>query len=203
MNKENPFNHGYYQSDELRNFGFKYVGEHVQVAKNCTIIGLENISIGDNVRIDGGTTLACANGYLRLGSYIHIGGGCHLTCAGGIELEDFSGLSQGVKIYSGTDDYSGASLTNPTVPPEFLRVEVAKVHIGRHVIIGSGSVILPGVLIGEGSSVGALSLVNRSLESWGVYFGSPAKKLKSRKQNLLALEKEFLSKRGSPLPKIM
>ena len=116
-------------------------------------------------------------------------------------LEDFSGLSQGVRIYSGSDDYSGASLTNPTVPSEFLNGKKKLVKIGKHVIIGSGSVVLPGVSIGEGSSVGALSLVTKSLDAWGVYFGTPVKKLRDRKRDLLEQEKLLIAKRVRPLPK--
>ena len=202
MNLENPFNQGYYTSEQLRKMQFKYVGENVQIAKNSTIIGLENISLGDNIRIDGNVTLACASGYLKIGSYVHIGGGCHITCTGGVELSDFSGLSQGVRIYSGTDDYSGNSLTNPTVPKKYLNGTIEPVFIGRHVIIGSGSVVLPGVKIGNGSSVGALSLVTKSLEEWGVYSGAPVKRIKARKKNLLEKEKLLLDERTSPLPKL-
>ena len=91
-------------------------------------------------------------------------------------LSVFSGLSQSVRIYSSSDDYSGKSLTNPTVPKKYLNVKIKPVVIGRHVVIGSGSVVLPGANIGNGSSVGALSLVTKSLEEWGIYLGTPAKK---------------------------
>jgi galactoside O-acetyltransferase len=128
-----------------------------------------------------------------LGNYIHIGGGCYLGCAGGITLSDFAGLSQGVRIYSSTDNYTGDSLTNPTVPHKYLKTKIAPVVLGRHVIIGSGTVILPGVTIGEGSSVGALSLVSKSLDGWGVYFGAPAKRLKARSKDLLEMEKELIT----------
>lgn len=189
----NPFNPGYWEEADLVTFGFAQVGKHVRVAKNCTIIGLQNISLGDNVRIDGGTVLAASSGYIRIGSYVHIGGMSFLAGAGGIEMRDFSGLSQGVRIYSASDDYSGQSLTNPTVPREFLNVKMAPVSLGRHVIVGSGSVILPGCNIGEGSSVGALSLVNKSLDEWGVYFGTPCKRMKARSKNLLEAEERLLS----------
>jgi galactoside O-acetyltransferase len=106
-------------------------------------------------------------------------------------MQDFSGLSQGARIYSCSDDYSGNSLTNPTVPGEYLNLKIAPVIIGRHVIIGSGSVVLPGCSIQEGSSVGALSLVTKSLESWGVYLGIPAKRIKSRSKKLLERELEL------------
>ena len=108
-------------------------------------------------------------------------------------MSDFSGLSQGICIYSGTDDYTGKFLTNPTVPDKYLKVKLAQVILGRHVIVGSGSVILPGVTIGEGSSVGALSLVTKSLDEWGVYFGVPVKKLKARSKDILKLEAELVS----------
>jgi len=189
------FDSGYYTETELREAGFKSVGKNVSIAKNCTIIGVENISLGNNVRIDGYCSLVAADtGYLKLGSFIHIGSYCYLSAGSGIVMNDFSGLSQGVCIYSKSDDYSGKHLTNPTVPQEFLGVIEGTVELGRHVIIGSGSVILPQVTIGEGSSVAALSLVTKSLDSWGVYIGCPAKRLKARRKDLLELEKELLSR---------
>lgn len=191
----NPFDPGYYTENELLKFGFKSVGKNVLIAKNCTIIGLENIEIQDNVRIDGHTTLVAAGGFLRLGSYIHIGGYSFLSAGAGIVLEDFSGLSQGVRIYSKTDDYSGNSLTNPTVPEKYLNVMSGTVTLKRHSIIGSGCVILPSVTIGDGTAVGALSIVTKSLDDWGVYGGVPAKLLKTRSSELLKLESLLLSEK--------
>lgn len=188
----NPFTPGYYNEHDLKEAGFKAIGYNVQIAKNCTIIGLENIEIGNNVRIDGYCSIiAAGNGWLKLGSYIHVGGYCLLSAGDGIHMDDFSGLSQGVRIYSRTDDYSGNHLTNPTVPHRYTGVIRGTVSLGRHVIIGSGSVILPNLVIGEGSSVGALSLVTKSLESWGIYFGCPVKRLKDRAKRLLELEAEL------------
>lgn len=190
----NPFDPGYYSDSELKEFDFKKVGRNVRIAKNCTIIGLANISIGDNVRIDGYCSIIAAdNGYLNIGSFVHIGGYCMLSAGDGIEMSDFSGLSQGVRIYSRTDDYTGSYLTNPMVPEKYTGVTGGKVLLERHVIIGTGSVILPNVCIGEGASVGALSLVTKNLDSWGMYFGSPAKKLKNRSKRLLEHEAELMN----------
>lgn len=194
MMKDCSLNPGSYHSNELRQMGFAHIGDNVSIGKNCTVIGMENISIADNVRIDGGTVIVAARGHLRLGSYIHIGGLCHLSCAGGISMDDFSGLSQGVSIYSATDDYSGESLTNPLVPDAFLNVTRAPVALGRHVIIGSNSVILPGVTIGQGSAVGALALVTKSIAEWEIHAGNPARRLKTRSKGLLEKEKAFLNK---------
>ena len=191
----NPFDPGYYQGNELGAFGFKSVGTNVRIAKNCTIIGLENISIGDNVRIDGYCTLVAAGGHIDIGSYIHVGGYGLLSGSAGIVLEDFCNLSQGVRIYSKSDDYSGIAMTNPMVPPQFLAVESGEVVIGRHVIIGSGSVVLPKVTIGLGSAVGALSMVNKALDPWGVYAGTPARFIKSRSRQLLEKEQQLWAER--------
>jgi len=199
----NPFNPGYYTEDDLKDAGFKSIGKNVRIAKNNTIIGLENITIGNNVRIDGECAIiAAGEGWLNIGSHIHIGGWCYLSAGDGIKMEDFTGLSQGVRIYSRTDDYSGKYLTNPTVPEKYIGITRGAVVLGRHVIVGSGTVILPKITIGEGSSVGALSLVTKDLDPWGVYFGSPAKRLKARSKRLLELEEELkkeLAQQGAPL----
>ena len=188
----NPFDSGYYSEDDLKNAGFKSLGNNIRIAKNNTIIGLENITIGDNVRIDGYCSIIAAkDGWLNIGSYIHIGGWCFLSAGDGIRMEDFSGLSQGVKIYSRTDDYSGKHMTNPTVPEKFTKVTHGTVVLGQHVIIGAGSVILPKVTIGDGSSVGALSLVTKDLGQWGIYAGCPTKLLKARSKRLLELEMQL------------
>jgi acetyltransferase-like isoleucine patch superfamily enzyme len=194
---DNPFDKGYFETDELRRLGFKSVGKNVRIAKNSTIIGLENIVLGENIRIDDYVVVVCHMGSLELGNYIHIAAGCYLGCTGGIRLADFTGLSHGSRVYSSTDDYTGRSLTNPTVPHKYLKLTIAPVRLEKHVIVGSGSVILPGVTIGEGSSVGALSLVTKSLDSWGVYFGSPAKLLKTRKRDLLELESRLIGEANS------
>ncbi|WP_252731946.1 acyltransferase [Paraglaciecola arctica] len=188
------FEPGYYTEEDLRGVGFKSLGRNVAISKNCTILGIPNISIGDNVRIDSYCSIfATGSGFLTLGSYIHIGGYSALSAGSGIVMEDFSGLSQGVKIYSRTDDYSGKFLTNPTVPQQYTGVVEGQVSLGKHVIVGAGSVILPGTTIGEGASVGAMSLVTKDLDEWNVYFGSPAKKLKRRSKELLILEEQLVA----------
>jgi len=193
----NAFDPGYFTEHDLQDAGFKSLGSNILVAKNCTIIGVENIVIGDNVRIDGySSIIASGGGWVSFGAYIHVGSYCFLSAGEGIQLEDFSGLSQGVRIYSRTDDYSGEHLTNPTIPQEYTGVVGGTVRIGRHVIIGSGCVVLPKVRIDDGVSVGALSLVNRNLDSWGVYSGVPARRLKDRSRRLLEREAQLKSDRA-------
>jgi galactoside O-acetyltransferase len=49
------------------------------------------------------------------------------------------------------------------------------------------------VVIGEGTSVGALSFVNKNLDTWSVYAGIPVKKIKNRLKKVLELEKKIKS----------
>ena len=194
ISKKNPFDSGYYRSNELKKFGFNKVGKNVTIAKNCTIIGLNNISLGNNIRIDSNVVIAASNGYLKLQNYIHIGAGCFLGCGGGITFSNFSGLAQGVHIYSASADYSGKSLASPTIPKKFRNIKSGPVFFKKHSIVGANSVILPGVTIGEGTAVGALSFVHLSLDKWSVYFGLPVQKVNRRLDKLLILEKKLKKK---------
>lgn len=194
----NPFDPGYFETEALRGFGFAHVGPNCRVARNCTIIGLARIHLAGDLRIDGPTTIVVGpSATLRIGRFVHLGGGCHISAAADVSLGDFAGLSQGVRIYAATDDYSGRSLTNPMVPAALKAVRAQPVHIGRHVIIGAGSVVLPGSDIGEGCAVGALSLVNRPLPAWGIHAGTPVRLIGPRAQDLLRGEDELLRSLGA------
>lgn len=178
---------------EIQSLGFASVGEDVRISEHARFYGTNRIRIGSHVRIDDFCVLSAGEGGIEIGNYVHIAVYCSLIGQGRIVLADFSGLSSRVSIYSSNDDYSGAALTNPTVPAEFTNVRHAPVHLGRHVIVGSGSIILPGVILEEGVAVGALSLVNKNCAAFGIYAGYPARRIKERKRDLLALEARLLA----------
>lgn len=179
---------------QIEEMGFSHVGENVRLSDKASYYNCKNIVIGDHVRIDDFCVLSAGVGGIEIGSYIHIAVYSSLIGAGKIELRDFSNISSKVAIYSSNDDYSGTSMTNPMVPDEYTNVSHADVIIGRHVIVGSGSVVLPGVTLDTGVAVGALSLVTRSCEEFGIYSGVPAKRIKERKRDLLELEGLMLNK---------
>lgn len=182
---------GYLTKTELEALGLRSCGQDVRISRDARIYGASAVSIGDHVRIDDFTVIT-AREEVRIGRNVHIAQFCGLYGGAGLLMEDFSGLSSRVAIYTQSDDYSGGVLTNPTVPARFRSVKAARVSIGRHVIIGSGAVLMPGVRLGEGSAVGALSLVTHDVKPWTIVGGVPARLLKTRKQGLLALEGEYL-----------
>ena len=184
----------FYSEKQLKKFKFKSLGKNVLIKKTVGLYFVENISIGNNVRIDDNVIIVASSKKtpVKIGNYIQIASNCYLAGSDGIEMMDFSTLAPGVLIFSGSDDYSGKKLTNPMVGKPFVGGKSGKVVLSKHVIVGANSVILPNIKINEGSSVGALSLVNKSLDSWGVYIGVPVKKIKKRFKNILKLEKKFL-----------
>lgn len=178
--------------DEISRMGFSSVGENVMISSKASFYNCAAISLGSNVRIDDFCVLAAGAGGIHIGNYVHIAVGTSLIGAGKITLSDFSGLSSRVSIYSSSDDYSGATLTNPTIPRELTGVLHADVLLAKHVIVGSGSVILPGVTLEEGVAVGALTLIGKSCPAFGIYLGNPARRIGERKRDLLVLEKRLI-----------
>lgn len=176
----------------VETMGFASLGENVQISDKASFYGTSRITIGNHVRIDDFCVLSAGQGGIEIGSHIHIAVYTSLIGAATITLADFCNLSSRVSVYSSSDDYSGATMTNPTVPEAYKNVHHAPVHVGRHVTIGSGSVILPGTKLGDGAAVGALSLVRNQCEPFGIYAGNPARRIKDRKRDLLELEKQLL-----------
>ncbi len=185
----------YLNDAQIKKLAFKAIGKNVKISDKASIYDPEKIELGDNTRID---DFCILSGKISIGKNVHIAPFCNI--AGGVKgvlMEDFSGLAYGVNVFTQSDDYSGCTMTNPTVP-EYLKNEFKKeIYIGKHVIIGAGSYIMPGVRLEEGTAVGAMSLVTKSTEPWKIYFGIPAKAIKNRKKDLLALEKQYLQERGS------
>ncbi len=179
----------FYSNEELQEIGFKSFGKNVLISRKTSIYNPQNIVIGNNVRIDDFCVLS---GKITIGNHVHIAAYVSLFAGNaGIEVNNYAGLSSRCAVYAASDDYSGEALTNPTIPDEFRNVINEKVVIGKHVVVGTGSTILPGVEIGEGTSVGSMSLINKSLDPWGIYVGIPCKRIKDRSKKMLEFEKQL------------
>lgn len=179
---------------QIEAIGFACVGKNVFISDKASFYGVNRICIGSNVRIDDFCVVSAGEGGVEIGNNIHIAVYTSLIGAGPIRIDDFCNLSSRVSVYSSSDDYSGEFMSNPTIPDEFKSVTNAPVHFCKHVIIGSGSVILPGVTLEEGVAIGALSLVTKDCKAFGIYAGSPVRFIKDRSRNLLELEVQFIQK---------
>jgi acetyltransferase-like isoleucine patch superfamily enzyme len=180
----------YFTKEDLEAMGFNSVGDNVKISDKASIYNPETIVIGDYSRID---DFCVVSGKVSIGKYCHITPMC-LVAGGspGITISDFCTLAYGVKVFAQSDDYSGSTMVNSLIPKAFKSEFLSEVLLERQVIIGAGSVIFPGITIKEGCSVGAMTLVNKSTQPWGVYVGNPARRVKDRKKDLLDLETQFL-----------
>ena len=171
----------------LLQYGFNKVGTNVLISRHATFYNCQFINIGDNVRIDDFCLISGGknNNYLNIGNNIHISSHCGIWAQNGINIEDFSNISSGCKIYSESDDFSGNFLIGPMVPDEYRGCIKGAIFIGKYVVIGAESTVLPGITINEGCAIGANSLVNKDCKSWTIYGGSPIRKIKDRSQQLL------------------
>jgi acetyltransferase-like isoleucine patch superfamily enzyme len=183
----------YYTENELQNYGFKSLGKNIKISSDCRIYGAENISLGNNIRIDDFTILVAVSGFIKIENYVFIAKGCHLSGAKGIILNDFSSMAANTIIYSASDDYSGKYMTAQAIPSKYTKLTGGLVNIGKHVIIGSSCNIFGPSIIGEGCSIGTMSLIMKDTEPWGIYAGIPAKRIKDRSKDLQKLEADFLN----------
>lgn len=104
-----------------------------------------------------------------------------ISGGGRVVIEDYVGISSGVKIYSHSEaPKDGKRMSGPMIYEEHKGMKSEKVHIKKDAFLGTNSVILPGVIIGEGAIVGANSLVRDSIPDYSIAVGVPAKIVGSR-----------------------
>jgi galactoside O-acetyltransferase len=184
----------YYTVDELSKIGFKSYGDDVKISRSAVFYHPERIELGNHVRIDDFASLsACQNGFIKIGSYVHIAAFVMIEATHGVIMEDFAGLAARVLIFGASDNYNGEYLTGPTVSHRYRGEQGALVRVGRHVVVGAATVLLPGASIGDGSAVGALSLVKKPLPAGGIFVGVPATLIAKRSHKVFELERVFLS----------
>ncbi len=101
---------------------------------------------------------------LVLGKRVDIGAFTYINAKNGVVLEDDVQVASHCAIYS-TSTIDGKE---------------GKVIMKKGSSLGSHSVVMPGVTIGENSIVGACSLVNKDIPPDVIAFGIPAKVVKKR-----------------------
>lgn len=180
----------YYTPKELKEMGFKSLGRSVLISRTCRIYTPEDISLGNHVLIDDFTIL---NGNITIGDYVHISSNCELyTGQASITIEAFAGLSSRCSLYATSDDFSGAYLSNPTAPRIYRNPKEQDIVLEKHVLIGTGCTVVPGVHIAEGCAFSAMTMIGKTISKpWGIYAGNPAKRIWEREKGLLEFEKKI------------
>jgi len=118
----------------------------------------KNVFIGDYVRVDLGHT-----DLIYIDDYAHVTAGCRLLCH-----------QRNLKDYHIGDNASKCGY------------RLGEIHIGKGVMIGMETMIMPGVTIGDGAVIGAHSTILKDVPAYAVVMGSPGK-----------VVKEFTQREGS------
>jgi acetyltransferase-like isoleucine patch superfamily enzyme len=167
-------NAGHYGANG-HNLNFKSIGRGVMISRHASIYYPENITIGDNVRIDDFCVLVGSAG-LTIGSHVHLAvyNAVHASSAP-ITIGDFGGYGARCLWLTATDDFTGISLHGPIVPDKYKVMTTGPIITELYTHMGTNCVVMPGVTLHEGAAVGAFSFVNRDCFSYSLYAGIPAK----------------------------
>jgi galactoside O-acetyltransferase len=114
----------------------------------------------------------------------------YVTVVGGKEsglwLKGFNTIGPHTAMLCASDRFSGSGLVSVTIPREYRDiVDEGTIIVEEFANIGSNVVVMPKVHIGEGAVIGANSFVNRDLDPWGVYVGTPVRKIRDRPSQIM------------------
>ena len=136
--------------------------KHTQIHRSVVINSFDNITVGE---------------------YAYLGPAGFYDSRGGIHIGDGTILSSFVKVLSSSHKigdgnilpYSSENLYKPVI-------------IGSGVWVGMNSIIMPGVILGDAVIVGAGSIVTKSFGHGAVIAGNPAKLLRVRHYDNMAIK---------------
>ena len=105
---------------------------------------------------------------LECGDVVAIADGANIYNTSQVKIGSLAVVSQEAFICCGTHNYTSKGFNFETFP----------IEIERDAWVAARAIVLPGVTLGQGSVVGAGSVVNRSVGAWTVVAGNPAKVIK-------------------------
>lgn len=187
--------------DEYYKKVLRYMGENTHIGARVTIVNPQYISLGNNVQIFEGATLIARGengitigdftrikehaildtermdtGYISIDNNVYIGTGTTLFGHVGLEIGKYSLLAQNITItpYSHVYDNPSENIINQGGHCE-------KIVIGKDCYLGMNVSVMYSGSIGDGSIIGAGSVVIKTIPPYSVAVGVPAKVIKERK----------------------
>ena len=179
--------------NQLKRIGFFKIGKGCKISNKISCYDLKG-SLGDNVRID---DYVCLKGKISLKSNVHIARGCTLSGGNkGIFVDSYTNLSNYVQVFSMSDDYimpfiPGGTLSNAN-RNKFAKIHNKKVYIGKAVLVGAFSVVLPGSILNNFSSTAAYSVIYKTIKE-GFYHSNLYKKISLKRRNLKQMKMMYSS----------
>ena len=165
-----------YQFKLKRNFYSKNKANKCLIAKSSVILGIQRVELGHNVEIQDYVIIKALKNKISIGDYSQLNPFVVLYGGSGINIGKYVMIAPHCTIVAGNHDH-----IQTEIPMRMAGgLSKGKIIIKDDVWIGANSTILSGVTIEEGAVISANSVVNKSVEKFGIYGGIPAKKLGSR-----------------------
>jgi dTDP-4-amino-4,6-dideoxy-D-glucose acyltransferase len=144
---------------KIANPGVVEIDDHSRVRDFVFVWGGQGVKIGKYCDIQP-HVVVWGGGTLEIGDRVSVGPGSVLLTA-------VYSHAAGLKMVDGLGEGTTKAL-------------YGKLTIGSDVYIGANCTIMPEIVVGDGAILGAGSFVNKNCEPWGIYVGSPAKKIAER-----------------------
>ena len=153
----------------------KIIRSPLYIRNMGSIIGGKNLISGPGLIID----VLNSSARLFLGNNICMNHRVHIGVLNMVTIGDNVLMASNVYISDHTHgNYSNESQSSPITPPNDRVLLSLPIYIGDNCWLGEGVCVLPGVSIGSGSIIGALSVVNRDIPSNSIAVGAPARVIK-------------------------
>ncbi len=151
-------------------------GEGVRLYPLCKLARPEVIELDDYCRVRDFVFMWGGMG-IRIGKYTDMQP--HVVIWGGGEtiIGDYVSVAVGTVILSAVYSHTEGLRMVDGLPEGTTHALYGRIVIENDVYVGANSTLMPNITIGEGAIIGAGSFVNKDLEPWGIYVGSPARKI--------------------------
>jgi acetyltransferase-like isoleucine patch superfamily enzyme len=154
------------------------IGARCEFKEHCYLDGRSakatSITIGNEVRVKDSVCLAAYGGEIHLGNHVLLGRLVSIFGHGGVSVGTHTMIGPGTVIVS--TNHVAFRSPEPFQEQGFTREAISigdNVWIGANVTITAGTVVAPNVVVAAGA------VVSGELESWSLYGGVPAKRIRS------------------------
>lgn len=155
-------------------------GKNVKIYPMAKIAFPHVVDLGDNCRIRDFVFIFAGEG-VKIGEFTDVQPHTIIWGGGETIIGDRVSTGPGTVFLSATYSHEKGMKMVDGLGKGETKVKGGKLVVGNDVYIGANSVIMP-VTIGEGVVIGAGSFVNKNLEPYGIYVGSPARKIGEREK---------------------
>lgn len=159
----------------------------IRIGRMPRILGLKYMKIGSGFSAGDGLWLEAVSTHgvdsyspcLTIGQNVTMSNGVHIACASLLSIGNNVLVGSKVVITDHNHgSYKGVAQDSPLTVPNARKLSCKSTVIEDRVWIGDGVVVLPGTRIGEGSIIGANSVVSGNIPPSCIAFGVPARPVK-------------------------